>query len=194
MSRINLLPPEVRRARVNAKRARSITVAGAAVAALLAGLYGLRTWEIVSLNGQLDDVRAEQAAVQAEIDAYAEVAANEAAVSYGRNVIAALLAGEVSWSEQMLHLSTTIPSGFTLTSLSGSLSGDATLPVIGSMSWTAASSDYVPTETWLVRLAAREGWANAWLGSSQPGDDGLTVSGTVDLTPGAVTVRGGRSA
>jgi Tfp pilus assembly protein PilN len=191
MSRVNLLPPEVRRARADAKRARSVVVVAAALAALLGGVYLVRTLQVLSLNGDLADVRSEQATVQAEIDSFAEVAANQAALGYGERVVESLLAGEVSWSQQMLHFATTVPDGFTLTSLSGSLSGDPTQPVIGSLSWTATSAGYVPTETWLTRLAAQEGWANAWLSSAAPADTGLTVGGSVDLTADAITIRGG---
>ena len=194
MSRVNLLPPEVRRARLDAKRARSITLVGFALAALLGAVYLVRTVQVFTLNGDLEDVRAEQAMVQAEIDSYAEVAANQASLDYGRRVVEALIAGEVSWSQQLLHFSTTVPQGFSLTSLSGALSGDPALPVIGSLSWTATSNDYLPTETWIVRLAAQEGWANAWLSSTTPGDNSLTVSGSVDLTAAAVTSRGGGAA
>ena len=75
MSRVNLLPPEVRRARLDAKRARSITLVGFALAALLGAVYLVRTVQVFTLNGDLEDVRTEQAMVQAEIDSYAEVAA-----------------------------------------------------------------------------------------------------------------------
>ena len=72
MSRVNLLPPEVRRARADAKRARSVVVVAAALAALLGGVYLVRTLQVLSLNGDLADVRSEQATVQAEIDSFFE--------------------------------------------------------------------------------------------------------------------------
>lgn len=194
MSRINLLPPEVRKARANQKLARSISLFGILAAVLLGGLYLIRTWQVFTLNNELGSVRTEQAAVQSEIDAYAEVAADQAAITYGRNVVAALLAGEVSWSEQMLHFASTVPPGFALSSLSGSLSGEPGLPVIGTLSWTATASTYASTETWLIRLDAQEGWANGWVTSVADSDGSLAVSGSVDLTPLAVTPRGGGAA
>lgn len=191
MTRINLLPPEVRKERANARLARSITVFGLALAALLGGLYLLRTWEVITLNGDLRELETQRAVVEARFASYADVAAERDALEYGNNVVSALLSGEISWSEQMLKLATTVPPGFTLTSLSGSMSGETGVPVVGSLAWTAASQGFVPTETWLVRLAAQEGWANPWLSSIQ-GDGGpLTVNGSVDLDADAVTPRGG---
>lgn len=191
MSRINLLPIEVRKARSNARIARSIVFVGAAFGILLGGLYLIRTWEIITLNGDLREIETERAAVEARFDEYATVAANQSALEYGQDVVRALLAGEVSWSEQMLELASTVPPGFTLTSLSGSSSADPNAPVIGSLSWAASASGYPPTEVWLERLAAQEGWSNPWLTSLSGEGATVTVNGSVDLTPDAITARGG---
>lgn len=191
MTRINLLPPEVRKQRSNARLARSITVFGLAVAALLGGLYLIRTWEIISLNGDLRSLEADRAIVEARFADVEDVAAQQDAVEYGRNVVRALLAGEISWSEQMLKLASTVPGGFRLSSLSGTRSVDPQVPVVGSMAWTASSSGYIPTEGWLGRLATQEGWGNPWLTSVQAEGPELTVNGSVDLTAASVTLRGG---
>lgn len=191
MSRINLLPPEVLKLRSAALLARRITVVGMALGALLVGLYGIRTWQVLSLRGELEDARAEAAAVQGEIDAYADLVAQQQAVVSAKDVVSSLLAGEVSWSEQLLHVASTVPSGFALSSLTGTVTQGAGGPVIGSIVWAGTSSGYLPTEAWLVRLDAQEGWANGWLQSAQGGEGGLTVNGSVDLTIEAITPRGG---
>lgn len=191
MSRINLLPPQVRRERASAGLARKIRVSGLALAALLLGLYGIRAWQVLGLRGELEAAQTEAAGVQAQIDTYAEVVAEQQSVEFARGIVTALLAGEVSWSEQMLTLASTVPSGFALTSVSGTVAPQATTGIIGSIAWSATSSGYVPTEAWLTRLDGQEGWANGWAGSVQGGDGGVTTSGSVDLTSEAITPRGG---
>lgn len=191
MSRINLLPPEVRKERENARLARRIRVGGLALVVLLTGLYGIRTWQVVSLRGELDASRSEAAAVQAQLDNYAEIVTQQQAIESAKGIVASLLAGEISWSEQMLTLASTVPSGFALTSVSGTVAPQATTGIIGSLTWSGTSSGYVPAEAWLTRIDAQEGWANGWAGSVQGGDGAVTTSGSVDLTSGAITPRGG---
>lgn len=191
MNRVNLLPAEVRRDQANTALVRRITVVGLALAALLAGLYGIRSWQIIGLRSELQDVNARRSTVEAEIATYAEVSAGEVAVASAHLVVSSLLRGEVSWSEQMLILSSTVPAGFTLSSVSGSVVGDPSLPIIGTLAWSATSGDLGASEVWLNRLAAQEGWANGWVGSFSGGPGGYTLSGSVDLTPAAITPRGG---
>lgn len=191
MSRINLLPPEIRKERANARLARRIRVGGLAMAALLFGIYGIRTWQVISMRGELQAARAESAAVQAQIDAFAEVVAEQQSIESAKAVVNAVLAGEVSWSEQMLTVAATVPSGFSLTSLSGTVAVQTTTSVIGSITWSGSSSGYLQTEAWLARLDAQEGWANGWVGSVQDSEGAVTTTGSVDLTSDAVTTRGG---
>lgn len=191
MTRINLLPPEVRKERGNARLARRISVTGLALAALLAGLYGIRTWQVLGLRAELEAARTQRDALQSDIGAYAEIVAQQSAIASARGLSDLLLAGEVSWSEQMLGIASTVPPGVALTNLSGSISSDPSQPVIGSITWNGTSSDYPATEAWLAALSRRDDWANSWATSVQSSGGALTITGSVDLTSAAVTPRGG---
>lgn len=191
MSRVNLLPDEVRQQRRNRGRVRQIRFFGICGLLLLGGLYAVRTGQILLLQAQLNDLRDEQAAVQAKVDALAEVRTTRDAVVVGEGLTLQLLSGEVSWSEQLLEIATAVPDGFGLTSLSGQAVADSGTGIVGSVSFTATAPQILPAETWLVRIAAQEGWANGWV-SSVIGDAGaFAVNGSFDLTADAITPRGG---
>lgn len=190
MSRVNLLPPEFRKRRATARLARQIRFVGICAVLLLGGLYGVRTYNVIELRGELDDVRAEQTSVQAQIDALADVSQTQAAVEASRQIVADLMRGEISWSQQLLHLSTAVPNEFVITSLSGSGVGDPSQVLVGSLQFSATSKGFSPTQFWIQRLQAQEGWANPWVSSAQ-GTPDTAVSGTVDLDQQALTTRGG---
>lgn len=191
MSRINLLPPELRKERANARLARMIAVAGMALFVLLAGVYAIRTWQILTLRGELEGALAEKATVESQIGTFADLVAQQQAVAYAKGITASLLSGEISWSDQMLQVASAVPLGVTLTSVSGASTPQADGQLVGSITWSATSTGYVSAEAWLVRLDAQEGWANGWTDSVQGGEGSITANGSVDLTSAAITPRGG---
>lgn len=192
MSRVNLLPAEVKKQRANLRLARRIRFFGVCAVLLLGGLYGLRTFEVMGLKRDLADVQAERASVQAQIDSLAEVAQTQAAVEAARQLVAGLTTGEIAWSEQMLHVATTVPSEFTLSSLNGTSSGDPSMVLIGSLTFSASTKGFAPVQSWIDRLQTQEGWTNGWVGSAQGLPD-TVVNGSVDLTQEALSPRGGGS-
>lgn len=192
MSRVNLLPPEFRKRRANLRLTRRIRFAGVCAVLLLGGLYGLRTYNVMELRSELDDIRAEQVSVQSQIDGLADVSQAQAAVEASRQIVADLMRGEIAWSQQLLHLSTAVPNEFVVTGVSGSAVGDPSQMFVGSLTFSASSKGFVPTQSWIQRLQGQDGWANPWVSSAQ-GVPETTVSGTVDLTQQALTTRGGGS-
>lgn len=192
MTRVNLLPAEIVAERAAARLSRRILTVGAWLAILLMGLYGIRTFEVLQVRGQLDDLRAEQQVVQQQLDELADVAAARESVEAASALAIGLLDGEVSWAEQLLTVATAVPPSFTLTALDGRVGPISETGVIGSISFTATSRAFVPTQQWLIRLAAQEGWVNPWLSGLQgDGQSAFSVVGSVDLTPQIVTARGG---
>lgn len=189
MSRVNLLPAEIKRQRANLRLARRIRFFGVCAVLLLGGLYGVRTFEVMGLRGDLEDVLAEQAAVQSQIDGFADAAKAQAAVESVRTLVSGLTRGEISWSQQMLHVATTMPPDFKVTSLTGTALGDPSQVLIGSISVTATTKGFTPVRSWIDRLAAQEGWTNVWVSSAQGLPD-TTFNGTVDLTQEALSARG----
>lgn len=193
MTQVNLLPPEVRAARRSTAVTAGIRRAALIALLLLGGLYGIRTVEVLQLRSDLRDVRDEMVATQAEIDALADVAEAEQAVRAGAALETTLWVGEVSWSELLLRISRTVPPGFTLTSLNAQAAGGGG-PTIGTVTFSARAANSAQPRLWLQRIASEDGWANGWLGSVQEdaATGGATVSGSFDLTPEAITLRGGR--
>lgn len=192
MSRVNLLPPEVRRERRDAALVRQIRFAALCGVLLLGGLYGIRTLQLVFIRGDIDDVRAEQTVVRGSIAELADVAAARDGVARYRTYVAQILAGEVLWSEQLVRVASAVPPGFVLTSLTGQAGPDPGTGIIGSITFSGSSPRLVDARSWLSRIATEEGWANGWLSSLQGGEGtaGLTFTGSVDLTVDAISERG----
>lgn len=191
MSRVNLLPPEVRKSRRDADLARRIRFFAICGFLLLGGLYAIRTTELFLVNRDRDSVRQEQALVQARLAELAEVRAQRDAIIAGEALTAQLLTGEVAWSDQFVRIAGAIPVGVVLTSLDGQVAGDQGVGVIGSVSFSASSQQLIPAEAWLRRLAVEEGWANGWVSSAILAEsETFTVTGSVDLTTDAISARG----
>lgn len=189
--RVNLLPPEVRRERRDAGRLRTIRFVGFAALLLLGGLYGIRTVEVFMLRGNLEQIRTEKAAVEVERQQLGQVATARDAVVAGEALAAELVRGEISWSAQLLRLAQVVPGGFRLTAVSGQTSSTAVAGLVGSISFNAESSDFVPAEALLIRIAAEEGWANGWVSSIAASQAAYSVGGSFDLTSETITARGG---
>lgn len=170
---------------------RRIRLFGLLALLLLGGLYVIRSAEVVFLRGDLEELRTQQASVEAERQELGEVAAARAATIASRDLASQLLRGEISWSTQLLRLSSAVPTGFTLTSVNGQANPDALGGLVGSVTFSAVSRELVPTRAWLVRIAAEEGWANGWVSSISSGDGGFAVGGSYDLTEAALSPRGG---
>lgn len=191
MSRVNLLPPEVRKARRDAGLVARIKFVALCGVLLLGGLYGIRTVELFLVDRDLDSVRDDQVLVQARLDELGDVRAQRDAIIAGAALTDALLIGEVSWSDQFVRIARAIPPGVVLTTLDGQVVGDQGVGVIGSITFSAASQQLIPAEAWLRRLAVEEGWANGWVSSAILADAQVfTVTGSVDLTTDAISARG----
>lgn len=191
MSQVNLLPPEVRKARRDIRLVQRIRFFALCGFLLLGGIYAIRTVELLLVNRDLGSVRDDQALVQARLAELADVRAQRDSIIAGEVLTAQLLAGEISWSDQFIRIARAVPSGVVLTSLDGQVAGDQGVGVIGSMSFSASSQQLIPAEAWLRRLAVEEGWANGWVSSAILAEaEVFTVTGSVDLTTDAISPRG----
>lgn len=196
MTRVNLLPPEVRKERRDAALAHRIRFVALCLVLLLGGTYALRTTQLYLVDRDLRDVQAAQAVAQERLATLADVAAERDAVAAGRTLTATLLRGEVLWSQELLRVSTAIPGGFRLSTYGGQLLAEGAVPgIVGSVTFTATADTLIPTEAWLVRIAAQEAWANGWVNSAVQADGGIfTVNGSYDLTNAALSPRAGGQA
>lgn len=190
-NRVNLLPPEVRRARRDAGLVRRIRFVALCLVLLLGGIYGIGVARLLVIRGELEDLRVQQESVRSSITALADVAGARDGVAAYRGYVAQVLAGEILWSDQMLRVAQAVPPGFTLSSLSGVGAPDAGNGIVGSLTFSGSAPRIVDARSWLSRIATTEGWANGWLGSVQGGTDAsVTLAGTVDLTTESLSQRG----
>lgn len=192
MTTVNLLPPEVRRQRRETALAHRIRFAALCLLLLLGGIYALRSVQVFLIDQDLEEVRAAQATVQIRLDELADVSAQRDAVAAGRSLTVTLLSGEVLWSQQLLRVAETVPSGVRFTSYTGQLAEDTTSVIVAVATFAGTSDTFVPTEAWLIRIAAQEGWANGWVSSFTSAEGGsFSVTGSYDLTRVALSPRGG---
>lgn len=191
MSRVNLLPSEVRRARREAALTHRIRFMGVCAGVLLLGLFGIRSAQLYLLDRDLRQIRAQQGVIEANVASFGDSAAERDAIAAGEALASQLLVGDVAWSQQLLLVARAVPPGVVLSTLSGQITGDQGVGVIGAISFTAVSDQLIPAEVWLLRLEGQEGWANGWVTSAVAAqDDRFTISGSVDLTVDAISPRG----
>lgn len=190
MTRVNLIPEEIRRQRSTrgwARRVRFVALCGLIA---VGGLYGIRWYQAFTLGGEIRAIESERAATQERMASFQEVVDARAAVALAEQLVGDLSAGSISWSDQMLELARVVPPGFTLSSMTGSVS-TGTAGIVGSVTFSATSRELVPTEVWLLRIAEQEGWANGWVTSVQAEGADYTVTGSFDLTSSLVVAREG---
>lgn len=191
MSRVNLLPPEIRRLRRDIALRHRIRFFGGWLLVLLVAVFAVRSYEIYLVDGEVRDVEAQVAQAQESLAALADVAAARDASRQAAALTDQLLADEVLWSQQLLAIARIVPAGFTLTSFTGQVGAQATPGIVGTMVFSATSNQLVPTEVWLLRIGGQDGWANGWVSSVQVGEGGVfTASGSIDLTTAAIVPRG----
>ncbi len=193
MTRLNLLPPEV----LLRRRARRLTRAAIAgilvVLVALGGLYAYQRSQLASVNEQLAQQQARNAALQAKIAPLAQFAQIEQQLASGQKTLAEIQADQIQWSGALRDLSMVIPDSVYVTAMSGSvtITGAAVTPgptgLIGQLQFSGQAVSYPAVALWLNRLEEVTGWANAWVStaSQNTGAGGVQFAGTVDLTPQA---------
>lgn len=202
MSRVNLLPPELRQRQAVRRNTAIVAGVGVIVLAAVGFFYFL---QVLNLSRSEDDLAAQQqvnAEIEAEMSELRRFADLEAQLAAGQDLIDTVFANEVSWSAVLLDVSRAIPSNAYLTSLTGTLSaptvGEAapegeTPSLVGSLSFNGQALEADTIAAWLTRLEQIEGWVNAWMQSAAetgPFTRIYNFASGADLTVDAVTERG----
>ena len=189
MPRVNLLPPEIAEA-AKLKRLKSVLLV------LLVAALGLVVLGFLMASGQIgaaeDDLAAaetEGAALQAETAEYAEVPEVLGAVRTAQTNLVTASAPEIRWSFYLNDLSLTIPSSSRLTDMTAvnqlaavQVTGTTTetssgvTPLgqtsVGSVSFSARSTDLDAIAAWLQSLSRQDGYIEPTLQSATT--DGVT--------------------
>lgn len=200
MSRVNLLPPEIReRARIR-RRTIAVGAVGAIVLGLLVVFYLLQVMRLSDVEQDLAAQQRENADLEAQIAELREFEELQQQLAGQRDLVQAAVAGEVSWSGILRDLSLIIPTQMWLSDLSGQVAlpteaAPAVGPIVGSIQFTGFAFDTPTIALWLTQLEMPTGWVNAWLSSAQDttfeGTPVIQFSSSVDLSPEVLGPGGG---
>jgi Tfp pilus assembly protein PilN len=202
--RINLLPPEVRQRQSVRRRTAAVVAAGVVVLAGVAALYFLQQLRLVGVNNDLEDQRATNSGIQAQINDLRRFDELQREVEASRTMLSTLMSNEILWSGVLRDVSLVIPSDVWLSGMTGQTneSGGAVTPapgtavtgpgqgLVGQITFNGFALDHRAVALWLARLDDVRGFANPWLSNAQKTDVGTSkvvqFASSVDLSQQAV--------
>jgi Tfp pilus assembly protein PilN len=199
MSRVNLLPSEIKKGQETRRRAGLFLVIGIGVIAVVIGFYVYQGMRLASVQ---DDIAAQErtnAALQADINDLQKYEQLRTEAQQQQALLDAAFANEVSYSGILVDVSKVIPPDTYLTNFASTIDPTAVpeagsdTTFIGTMTFSGETLHFESLSTWLTRLEGVEGWANPWT-SSVSADSAVagafTFDTSVDLTQDALTERG----
>jgi Tfp pilus assembly protein PilN len=202
--RINLLPPEVRQRQRIRRQTAAVIAAGVVVLAGVAALYFLQQLRLVGVNNDLEDQRATNARIQAQINDLRRFDELQREVEASRGMLTTLMANEIQWSGVLRDISLVVPSDVWLAGMTGQTNestGQVAAPptqggaatgqgLVGQITFNGFSLDHRAVALWLARLDDIRGFANPWLSNAQKTDVGthkvVQFTSSVDLSQQAV--------
>jgi Tfp pilus assembly protein PilN len=204
VSRVNLLPPELRQAQAVRRRTTLVALGGVLGLVLLAMIYFLQLSNLSGARAELEAEQATNAGLSERISKLQPYADLQQQLEAKKQLKDSLYVDEVSWAGVLLDVSRLIPKRAYLSSLNGTLTtGSVTATssetqtsqadLIGSVSFSGVAEGTGTIAGWLTSLEQVRGWVNPWVNTaSESGTDtGIyQFDGGVDLTPGAITARG----
>src|SRR5687767_13647221 len=98
MTKINLLPPEIRERQRARRQTVVVAAAGLLVIVLLAGFYVLQQISLSGVQSELDDQRQRNQSLQAEVDELSQITEIIAEIEDREELLVSLLENEVHWS------------------------------------------------------------------------------------------------
>lgn len=205
MSRVNLLPPELRQLQAIRRRTVLIGLGGVAALVLLGLFYFFQSSQLSGAQSDVDQVLASNAIIQQQISELQPYADLQQQLQAKKQLKDTLFQNEISWSGVLIDVSRVIPDPSYLTTLTGAVTaptgtviGSTGTPtssttLIGTMTFAGVSDQTETIASWLTRLEEVDGWVNPWVNSAleQGADSGIyAFDSGIDLTIDAATVRG----
>ena len=199
MSRVNLLPSDIKRGQATRRRVGLIILGGAVVLALVLAFW---VFQGIRLQEVKDDIQAQErtnSSLQSQVNDLQKFEALRLEAQQQQELLDSAFANEVSYSGLLVDVSKVIPSDTYLTNLNATLdpaavpdpASDTTFG--GTRTFSGETLHFDSLSTWLSRLENVEGWANPWA-SSVSADSAVagafTFDTSVDLTQDALTERG----
>lgn len=205
MSRVNLLPPELRQKQAVRRTTGLVALVSAAVLAAILVFYFLQTVRLSSAEDELAAQQQTNAALTAQIAELQPYADLQAQLAAKQDLVDSLYLNEVSWSSVLLDVSRVIPDASYLTNLTGQITaptgtqvGEApaegvATELIGNVSFSGVALETETIASWLTRLEEVQGWVNPWVNNAQESGQLTRIysfEGGLDLTVDATTERG----
>ena len=204
MSRVNLLPSDIKKGQELRRRTAMVAIGGAVVIGVVLLLWVLQGMRLGDVNDQIDAQNTTNADLQQQVDDLQKFEDLQVQAQQQEQLLAAAYTNEVAYSSVLVDLSKVIPPDTYLTSYGSTVdtaavpSTDPTAPTfVGTMTFAGATLHFDSLSTWLTRLEGVQGWANPWTSNiSQEGSvaGAFTFDSSVDLTQEALTQRGAAGA
>jgi Tfp pilus assembly protein PilN len=209
VSRVNLLPSEIKKGQETRRRFVLFVLAGIALILVVLAFWFLQSMRLSGVQTDIDAQEQTNASLQQEINGLQKYEQLQTEAQQEQQLLDTAYADEVSFSGMLLDISKVIPSDTYLTNFTSTLEAP-TPPTSSSSSTSATTTTFVGTMTfsgktlhfssltpWLNRLESVQGWANPWTSNvtADPAVAGAFEFDTsVDLTQDALTQRGAAGA
>ena len=206
MSRVNLLPTEIKKGQETRRRFTLFLLAGVALVVLILAFWFYQSMRLSDVQSEIDAQNQTNAAIQQQINSLQQYEQLQTEAQQEQELLSSAYAGEVSYSGMLVDVSKVIPSDTYLTNFAstlqppGSTSSSTTTPsststttFVGNMTFSGETLHFDSMSTWLNRLESVQGWANPWT-SNVTADSAVAgafaFDTSVDLTQDALTQRG----
>jgi Tfp pilus assembly protein PilN len=199
MSRVNLLPAEIKKGQENRRRAGLFLLLGIAVVALVIGFYVVQGMRLAAVKSDIADQQRTNASLQTSIDGLQKYEQLRVQAQQEQALLDGAFVNEVSYSSMLVDVSKVIPSDTYLTNFASTIDTTAVpaagsdTTFVGTMTFSGETLQFNSISTWLTRLEGVEGWANPWTSSVSADSTvagAFTFDTSVDLTQDALTERG----
>jgi Tfp pilus assembly protein PilN len=199
MSRVNLLPSEIKKGQATRRRVGLIILAGIAALGLVLVFW---IFQGIRLNDVQQDIKAQEqtnASLQQQVNDLQKFEQLRIEAQQQQDLLNVAYANEVSYSGLLVDVSKVIPSDTYLTDMSATID-PAAVPeagsdttFVGSLTFSGETLHFDSLSTWLTRLETVDGWVNPWsssIGADSAVAGAYTFDTSVDLTQDALTQRG----
>ena len=200
MSRVNLLPSDIKKSQQVRQRTVLVLMGAAAVIGAILLLWVFQGVRLSGVNDDIDAQNKNNADLQQQINELQKYDDLQVQAQQQAQLLAAAYANEVAYSSVLVDVSKVIPPDMYLTNYSSNIdtaavpsTDPATTTFVGTMTFSGATLHFDSLSTWLNRLESVQGWANPWTSNiSQEGSvaGAYNFDTSVDLTQDALTERG----
>jgi len=200
MSRVNLLPSDIKKSQQVRQRTVFVLMGAAAVIGAILLLWVFQGTRLNGVNEDIDAQNKNNADLQQQINDLQKYDDLQVQAQQQEQLLASAYANEVAYSSVLVDVSKVIPPDMYLTNYSSNVdtaavasTDPATTTFVGTMTFSGATLHFDSLSTWLNRLESVKGWANPWTSNiSQEGSvaGAYNFDTSVDLTQDALTERG----